>query len=187
MARRKSAPTIKESELTKRLEKGKSVVGLEGYVLITATSTSNDEDEIVSDIAIKVRCVRIDAKSCGITLLVSPISGAGEFPITPCRWLDSAEAVEEHKQLQLRKQQAQAHIKEIMNSRYLKNRRDELLSLVSSMSEKDQEDFKNDLLEKGLSQNKLSMTQVGEYLVIILSIKYNLPPNSLDVPYQWNR
>ncbi len=186
MARRTKAPKgTLNSILAQKLEAGESVIGLKGYVLITATNTGDEDTE--AHVAIKVKVTQVSASGCTVQVMVTPESGAGEFAIGPCRWLDDIQALAKFKEEQARIKAAKQELQKFFDMKYLRNRRDELLALVETVPTNHKKDFYDDLEERKLSANKLSMSDVGSYLINILEVKYNLQPGHLELSYYWNR
>src|SRR5687768_7914102 len=70
------------------LESGKPIAGQVGYI-----EADRMGDGRAEGVFVKVKAVRLEAKECGIKLVVKPLSGVGEFTIDPVAWIDGAEEI----------------------------------------------------------------------------------------------
>ena len=142
-AKRTNPTTKKDSKLVQTLESGGDIAGLKGYILM------GDSD----DVYIKVKCVGLSTKDCGVGVLVTPMSGDGEFTITPCQWWDETQNLDELRDLHKRQEQAEWEFTQIANAHTQRMKKHRIHDFVSKTTAAVREEtIEHALAEKLLSE-----------------------------------
>lgn len=139
--RKEKQPTDK-TVLAQKLENGDPIVGMKGYV--------RAEDYDNPNVYIKIEVLGLDTSDgCGLSVKVKPVSGQGEFTISPCQWLDSpADIAEQEKAREKRERAREDYCKVWRYPNYLKHRRAKLQEYVEeNMTTEQLEDFIENALE----------------------------------------
>ncbi len=153
--------------------------------MLTGSSYDYSEDATV---AMKVKCVGLDASGCGVKINVTPMSGEGIFSITPCRWYDSIKHVQDARDLNERIKLATEHMKFYHLLTFCTQRRRKLLAEIAELPTETKELFEEDFKENGLSPSKLTDALIGRYLLKLVKIKFDIPNDKLtEFPHYWGR
>lgn len=142
------------NNLKERLESGKDIKHLIGYV----------EESLASDdiVGVEVKVLRIDASECGVKIIVTPTSGFGEFPISPCQWYDDKAALEFRRNYLARCEEAKERLSSMFRHTYLTQRKEAFLDYVEGMGEEEMTALRQEVIERfGIKEdtafNKLAL------------------------------
>lgn len=120
-----------KSVLAALLETGKPIAGRTGYVAIDGYETPG--------VFIKVRAKGLKSDGCGISVMVAPLSGRGEFTISPCEWFDDAKSIDAARQKAAAVESAKEEFAEIAKRpHYIGTRRQALEAYVTKRMTKPQ-------------------------------------------------
>lgn len=140
-----------KNKLAKALEAGENIVGMTGYYPID-DSANEYEDLPVPSVFVKVKVVGLstgkEEESCGVSIIVEPVSGAGKFKITPCQWLDTPTDIAEYLVQESRKAKAKETYCKILISDYLRTNKNDLIAFVNTqLTEEQYKEFWNQIEE----------------------------------------
>lgn len=135
-----------ENKLKSCLESGKSVIGLEGYVELGCASLRRYDDE--STVIVQVKCVGLETDCNGVKVKATPISGIGEFEISPCKWYDTPEQLQERKAYLERCEAAEERLRDMFRPSYLTRRKAQFLEYVEGMGIDAQRGLREEMIDK---------------------------------------
>jgi len=158
---KKSKVTLETNKLKQALEAGTPIAGMMGYIKITRDKYYDEDYDSPSAVFVKVKVVRLDAKNCGLEVVVQPVSGVGTFNITPCRWIDTPEDITELNRQILLTAEAEKIAKGLLKDSYLKNQRLNLDAYATTNGTPEQiQDYKDEVASRG-GINKLTSREVA--------------------------
>lgn len=162
MAKKKqtTTPAPKLNALKQNMQDGKPISGLLGYV------TMDREESIDADtVFIKVKVIGFDSKSCGVSILVEPVSGQGTFTITPCQWFDTMhDLTEARKQAEL-KELAEKDFRYIIHPSYIRDRKDRLVDYINKFDKTRQDAFWGQVAEMCNVAETKQLSRINDHQV----------------------
>lgn len=154
------------------LEAGKPIAGRLGYVAVDGYDREG--------VFIKVKAIGLKSEGCGIQVAVAPLSGKGEFAISPCEWFDDVKTIDAARKKAAALEAAKEQFADIAKRpHYIGSRRQALEKYVAEkMTKAQRKDFDQHLAD---SYDGKSIAQLPTQAIIAdLAKKAVCVVNGLD-------